>query len=243
MFDFDTLYRDLKGSELEPWLNDLPKQLEQVFEEKTHGFLADWIALLADMPKSTPADVDFNAGRVRIGCAEDMDSADAEMLEQQLRTIIPWRKGPYELFGIHINTEWRSDFKWDRIQPHLAPLKGRTILDVGCGNGYHMWRMLGEGADLVIGADPSQFFLAQFRAIKQYAGEDLHPEIAHCGLVRGFGSSTQDQEDRADSRDFPEHKQRHQIASESCGHSCASISQCHTVLQAVIGMQRINRVQ
>ena len=173
MFDFDTLYRDLKGSELEPWLDDLPAQIEQVFEEKTHGFLADWIKLLAEMPKSPATDIDLNTGRVRIGCADDINSVDAETLEQQLRTIIPWRKGPYELFGIHINTEWRSDFKWDRIQPHLAPLKGRTILDVGCGNGYHMWRMLGEGADLVIGADPSQFFLAQFRAIKQYAGEDL----------------------------------------------------------------------
>ena len=173
MFDFDTLYRDLKGSELEPWLDDLPTQIEQVFEEKTHGFLADWIKLLAEMPKATATGIDLNTGRVRIGRADDIDSADAETLEQQLRTIIPWRKGPYELFGIHINTEWRSDFKWDRIQSHLAPLKGRTILDVGCGNGYHMWRMLGEGADLVIGADPSQFFLAQFRAIKQYAGEDL----------------------------------------------------------------------
>lgn len=173
MFNFDTLYRDLKTSELEPWADDLPQQVDQVFEEKTHGFLADWIELLGEMPKADLTDIDLNTGRVRIGCAEDMDAASTEILEKQLRTIIPWRKGPYELFGIHINTEWRSDFKWDRVQPHLSPLKGRTILDVGCGNGYHMWRMLGEGAELVIGADPSQFFLAQFRAIKQYAGEDL----------------------------------------------------------------------
>lgn len=173
MFNFDTLYHDLRSSELEPWVDDLPQQIDQVFQEKTHGFLADWIALLDAMPKAQPTDIDLNTGRVRIGSAEDMSAADAEVLEEQLRTIIPWRKGPYELFGVHINTEWRSDFKWDRVQSHLSPLKGRTILDVGCGNGYHMWRMLGEGADLVIGADPSQFFLAQFRAIKQYAGEDL----------------------------------------------------------------------
>lgn len=173
MFSFDSLYRDLADSELAPWVDDLPSQIEQVFAEKTHGFLADWVQLLADMPAVTPRDVDLNAGRVRIGVAEDISPNEAVRLEQQLRTIIPWRKGPYELLGIHINTEWRSDFKWDRIQPHLSALKGRTILDVGCGNGYHMWRMLGEGAELVIGADPSQFFLAQFRAIKQYAGEDL----------------------------------------------------------------------
>ncbi|PWQ98008.1 tRNA 5-methoxyuridine(34)/uridine 5-oxyacetic acid(34) synthase CmoB [Leucothrix arctica] len=173
MFNFDTLYSDLKDTELEPWLEHLPAQIDAVFAEKTHGFVGDWIKLLAEMPKAQASDVDLTADRVRIGQAHDMSPGQVEQLEQQLRTIIPWRKGPYELFGIHVNTEWRSDFKWQRIQPHLSPLKGRTVLDVGCGNGYHMWRMLGEGADLVIGADPSQFFVAQFRAIKQYAGEKL----------------------------------------------------------------------
>lgn len=174
MFSFDSLYRDLARSELAPWVDDLPDQIKSVFQEKTHGFLADWVDLLAAMPQASPSAIDLNKGCVSIGTADDITPSDAETLEQQLRTIIPWRKGPYELFGIHINTEWRSDFKWDRIQPHLSSLKGRTVLDVGCGNGYHMWRMLGEGAELVIGADPSQFFLAQFRAIKQYAGEG-HP--------------------------------------------------------------------
>ena len=57
--------------------------------------------------------------------------------------------------------------------PHIANLKDRTILDVGCGNGYHCWRMLGEGAKAVIGIDPSQKFLAQFSVIKKYLGQ--HP--------------------------------------------------------------------
>ncbi len=60
---------------------------------------------------------------------------------------MPWRKGPFSLYGVNIDTEWRSDWKWDRVLPHLSPLKGRLVLDVGCGGGYHMWRMLGEGAD------------------------------------------------------------------------------------------------
>jgi tRNA (mo5U34)-methyltransferase len=33
--------------------------------------------------------------------------------------------------------------------------------------------MLGQGAKLVIGADPSQFFLSQFQLMKHYAGGDL----------------------------------------------------------------------
>ncbi len=41
-------------------------------------------------------------------------------------------------------------------------------MDVGCGSGYHMWRMLAEGAQRVIGVDPSKLFFWQFEAMKKY---------------------------------------------------------------------------
>ena len=87
-----------------------------------------------------------------------------------LKELHPWRKGPFNLFDIHIDTEWRSDWKWERIKPHISSLKNRTVLDVGCGNGYHCWRMLGEQARFVLGIDPSQKFLAQFAIIQKYLG-------------------------------------------------------------------------
>jgi tRNA (mo5U34)-methyltransferase len=59
---------------------------------------------------------------------------------------MPWRKGPFTVHGIHIDTEWRSDWKWDRVLPHISPLAGRYVLDVGCGSGYHLWRMVGKGS-------------------------------------------------------------------------------------------------
>ncbi len=46
------------------------------------------------------------------------------------------------------------------------------MLDVGCGNGYHCWRMAGVGAELVIGIDPTQLFLAQFLAVRHFLGAD-----------------------------------------------------------------------
>ena len=84
-----------------------------------------------------------------------------------MNRVIPWRKGPFELFGVHIDTEWRSDWKWSRVAPHLE-LAGKRILDVGCGNGYYMWRMLGAGAEAVVGVDPNWLFLNQFLAVKNY---------------------------------------------------------------------------
>jgi tRNA (mo5U34)-methyltransferase len=89
-------------------------------------------------------------------------------LEELLKAFHPWRKGPYRIHGVEIDTEWHSDWKWDRVVPHIQPLEGRTVLDVGCGNGYHCWRMAGEGAKLVVGVDPIPLFICQFFAMKNF---------------------------------------------------------------------------
>ena len=83
---------------------------------------------------------------------------------------------PLELFGIDVNSEWRSDWKWQRLLPHIQPLDGRTVLDVGCGNGYHLWRMYGAGAKTVVGIDPCALFFCQFRAIWHLA---QRPDALH----------------------------------------------------------------
>ena len=44
------------------------------------------------------------------------------------------------------------------------------MLDVGCGNGYHCWRMLGAGARAVIGIDPTLLSVMQFQAIQRLTG-------------------------------------------------------------------------
>ena len=92
----------------------------------------------------------------------------AAALEDALRGLHPWRKGPFRLFDIEIDTEWRSDWKWDRVQPHLDTLTGKRVLDIGCGSGYHAWRMLGAGASEVIGIEPTPLFVLQFWALQRY---------------------------------------------------------------------------
>ena len=70
-----------------------------------------------------------------------------------------------------IETEWRSDFKWERLADAISPLQGRRVLDVGCGSGYHCWRMRGAGASEVIGIEPTPLFVLQFKAIQKYLGD------------------------------------------------------------------------
>ena len=88
------------------------------------------------------------------------------LLRQHLLNLHPWRKGPLELGGVRIDTEWRSDWKWDRLEPHLD-LDGLEILDIGCGNGYFGLRMLAAGAKLVVGIDPTLVFVMQWLAMQK----------------------------------------------------------------------------
>ena len=99
-----------------------------------------------------------------------------------MRNLMPWHKGPFSLYGVNIDTEWRSDWKWDRVLPHLSDLTGRTILDVGCGSGYHMWRMIGAGAHLAVGIDPTQLFLCQFAAVRKLLGNDQRAHLLPLGI-------------------------------------------------------------
>jgi len=173
MTEFNPLYQQLQQTDLADWSRVLPTQIEAVFQQRFHGKRQQWRDLLANLPAVTASKVDLNTNKVSIGLSTDCDLKTQQHLKHILQQFLPWRKGPYQLFGIPIDTEWRSDWKWQRIKDHITPLKNRLVLDVGCGNGYHMWRMLGQGAKLVIGADPSQFFLSQFQLMKHYAGTDL----------------------------------------------------------------------
>ena len=173
MIDYELLYKHLSDTRLHTWATSLEAQLDGIFQAMPHGKHDEWQAILDQLPDITASSTNYATDLVRVGSETDLTTDQYTLLLNLLKQLQPWRKGPYEVFGIHIDTEWRSDWKWQRIEKHLSPLHDRLVLDIGCGNGYHMWRMLGAGARLVIGADPSRLFLTQFTAIKHYMGKQL----------------------------------------------------------------------
>lgn len=179
--NYDYLLHALEDTALADWAKILPEQIAAGLSEKRYGDLAGWKASLAKLP-TVPSEHIELMDAVRIGASDDCDEATRATIKSVLQELIPWRKGPYFVHDIHIDTEWRSDWKWDRVLPHLAPLKDRLILDVGCGNGYHCWRMLGAGAKRVIGIDPSPRFIVQFHMIKHFAGAHHPVDVLPLGI-------------------------------------------------------------
>lgn len=164
---FNDFYAQIAQNKLSHWLDSLPAQLSQWHKTQLHGDFNQWQKVLDSLPDASASTVDIKQ-QVQIGQVSDLLPGQQQRLVAMLRKLMPWRKGPFSLFGVDIDTEWRSDWKWDRVLPHLEPLHNRTVLDIGCGSGYHLWRMRGEGAAFVVGIDPSQLFLSQFQTIKRY---------------------------------------------------------------------------
>lgn len=160
------LLAHLRRHGLKQWAKQL--QAESAGWLIEHGDYSRWAAALAALPRLDNVRARFDNAAVTV----QGDCADPAALRAALRALMPWRKGPYQVADVFIDSEWRSDYKWDRVAPHLAPLAGRRVLDIGCGNGYHCWRMLDQAPEFVLGIEPSVLFNLQFQALQNYLRRD-----------------------------------------------------------------------
>ena len=135
---------------LEAWAEPIESLVRSRMSAATHGDFERWRDVVQGLPK-----VENDIGQ----------------LKTALLALAPWRKGPFEIGGVTIDAEWRSDLKWNRLIKAVTPLDDRHILDVGCGNGYYALRMRELGAASVTGIDPSLLFVMQFLAVNYFKRE------------------------------------------------------------------------
>ena len=162
------LAQDTESKTLQQWLPAIPAQIERGLSEQRYGDLPRWKEALASLPDWPLKNYALDQAAISLETETPLDSQQLDTLKQQLKGLHPWRKGPFNFFGVEIDTEWHSDWKWDRLKDHITPLTGRKVLDIGCGSGYHCWRMRGAGAELVIGIDPTPLFIVQFFSLQKY---------------------------------------------------------------------------
>lgn len=166
--DYSSLSFRMEGTDLQPLCDALPQMLEKNFNPERWGDIPRWLASIKKLPIIEVDNIVLDADTVSVAAKKILPEEIQIQLESALRGLHPWRKGPFDIYGTKIDTEWRSDWKWQRLQQHIAPLAGKTVLDVGCGSGYHCWRMKGAGANLVIGIDPSPLFIVQYWALQHF---------------------------------------------------------------------------
>lgn len=157
----------LKDTALESFAKPLSEAVLAQGHALKHGHLDGWQAAVQSLPATAPCHFSISEGAVAIEINAS-DNTSNETLRNALQALMPWRKGPFQFGPVHIDTEWRSDWKWDRLAPHISSLNNRTVLDVGCGSGYHLWRMRHDGARLVLGIDPSLLYVKQFEAAQHF---------------------------------------------------------------------------
>lgn len=162
------LLAGLQGTPLERWAIDFSRQIDENLSHKRYGDLARWEVAVRNLPAIELVSSVLDQDVVSAASKTSVSVSTGQQLREGLQSLLPWRKGPFDICGVQIDTEWRSDFKWNRLQQAIEPLQGRTVLDVGCGSGYHCWRMAGEGAALALGIEPSPLFVMQYWAIQRY---------------------------------------------------------------------------
>ncbi len=113
--------------------------------------------------------VNFRGDAVTIGAAEELGTAAQRTLRQHCQAFKPWKKGPWSLFGIDIDAEWRSDWKWQRLAKKLNGVQNKKIADIGCHNGYFMFRLAAQNPSLVVGFEPNARCYFNFHFLQRYA--------------------------------------------------------------------------
>jgi tRNA (mo5U34)-methyltransferase len=143
-----------------------------------------------ELAKHTADFIDCSEDKVRIGDKTEISEETRTHIKEQLKCFMPWRKGPFSVFGIDIDAEWRSERKWQRVVPELPDLAGKVIADIGCNNGYYMFRMAPSSPKFVLGFEPSIQHYYCFKALNAMAGyENLEIDLLGVEHIALFEST------------------------------------------------------
>ena len=179
------------------------KNLFSLFDENknfsNHGNLQQWKNILTKLPDISTNYLDSSKESIQIGKPEEINLPQLKILENELLNLSPWRKGPFNIFGLEIDSEWRSERKWQRVEDCLPKIKGMRIGDIGCSNGYYSYKLLKLEPELVVGMDKTALYIIQFLATKFYAkqiqeliilpcsAEEFNPEHIDFDLLLSMG--------------------------------------------------------
>ena len=188
-------FDELANAGLGSWCDLLRQSSDRILSVNQHGDFNKWQDAISQLPQFTEITADLDSVAVKFEA--DCTAQDKRQIRESLLKLHPWRKGPFDLCGVFVDAEWRSNMKWNRVRPHVN-WEHKKVLDVGCGNGYYGWRILGQGASMVLGLEPYPLYNAQFAAISKLSpklsnfvvpasDEVLEPALGYFDIVLSMG--------------------------------------------------------
>ncbi|TXR51253.1 tRNA 5-methoxyuridine(34)/uridine 5-oxyacetic acid(34) synthase CmoB [Reinekea thalattae] len=171
MINYQPFINHISNTRLDHWVKPLTQQLDELWATLNDGNLPRMLEHWDKLPELETQEISLS-DTVQLGGL--IDELEKDQLTTALKGLMPWRKGPFDFFGVDIDSEWRCDLKWQRVAPHISSLVGRHVLDVGSGNGYYGWRMKAAGAATVAGIDPSWLSVVQHLAVNKYINDPSH---------------------------------------------------------------------
>lgn len=146
-------------------------------ECRTWKNVEPWYLQLQEACKIEKSDLEIDYGDwFSVGEKEDLTNDEYEVILKTAKKLIPWRKGPFKIFGLEIDSEWQSNIKYNLIRPYFD-LKDKVVADIGCNNGYYMFRMLEDKPKRLIGFDPSPLTLHQFEFVNHFVKSNIVYEM------------------------------------------------------------------
>jgi tRNA (mo5U34)-methyltransferase len=94
----------------------------------------------------------------------------------EAKKLMPWRKGPFELFDTFIDAEWQSNIKYNLLREYFN-LTNKKVADIGCNNGYYLFRMQEDNPKSLVGFDPSPIYKTQFDFINHFIKSEIVYEL------------------------------------------------------------------
>ena len=113
---------------------------------------------------------------VRVELESGYEVRHGRVIERIARSLMPWRKGPFQLGRLFIDSEWQSQIKYNLLRPHVD-LRDKVVGDIGCNNGYYLYRMLEEAPARLVGFDPSPLTYTQFRFLERFFRSGISYEL------------------------------------------------------------------
>jgi len=105
-----------------------------------------------------------------------IEDKNLEEIKRVAKLMKPWRKGPFKINSLFIDSEWRSYIKYNLIRPYFN-LNNKVVADVGCNNGYYMFKMLEDNPKKIVGFDPSALNYLQFKFIDSFVNSNIVYEM------------------------------------------------------------------